>query len=113
MIVRIDIHHAETSGYDYSVSAEGQELYGDTGLSSILHCLAGAIEGLGPEVHAAELALGGIVSGTYPLPVMATRPAEIAQHAVNTTNAVREADPDGDPDADGEHGRDDDDGDSD
>ena len=91
MIVRIDIYHGEVDGYGYTVSAEGQQLYGDAGLSSLIHCLAGAIEGLGAEAKSAELAFQGVVSGTYPLRVLATRPAEVAQHAVNTTEAVGEA----------------------
>ena len=91
MIVRIDIHQSEAEGFEYSVSAEGDTLFADSGLSSILHCMASAIEGLGSEVRAVEFALQGVVSGTYPLRVIATRPAEVAQHAVNTTNAVLEA----------------------
>jgi hypothetical protein len=91
VIVRIAIHHSPVEGYDYAVLAEGEQLYGDANLSSFLHCLAAAIEGLGAEVKAAELAFQGIVSGTYPLRVLATRPAEVAQHAVNTVDAVGEA----------------------
>jgi|EndMetStandDraft_4_1072995.scaffolds.fasta_scaffold180833_2 hypothetical protein len=91
MIVRIAIQHSPTEGYDYLVSTDGEPLYADAGLSTFLHALAAAIEGLGPEVKAAELAFQGIVSGTYPLRVLATRPAEVAQHAVNTTDAVAEA----------------------
>jgi len=91
MIVRIDIHHSELGGFDYAVRAEGDELFGDSGLTSVLHCMAGAIEGLGPEIKAAEFAFQGIVSGTYPLEVLATRPNEVAQHAVNTTRAVLES----------------------
>jgi hypothetical protein len=91
MIVRIDIHHSEAEGFEYAVRAEGENLYADSGLSSMLHCMASAIEGLGSEVRAAEFAFQGIVSGTYPLRVIATRPAEVAEHAVNTTAAVIEA----------------------
>ena len=91
MIVRIAIQHSPTEGYEYLVSTDGEALYADAGLSTFLHALAAAIEGLGPEVKAAELAFQGIVSGTYPLRVLATRPAEVAQHAVNTTDAVAEA----------------------
>ena len=91
MIVRISIHHSPSEGYEYQVIAEGEMLYGDSQVSSFLHCLAAAIEGLGSEVKAAELAFQGVVSGTYPLRVLATRPAEVAQHAVNTFDAVIEA----------------------
>jgi hypothetical protein len=91
MIVRLDIHHSELEGFEYAVRAEGEDLFGDSGLSSMLHCMASAIEGMGAEVKAAEFAFRGIVSGTYPLQVLATRPNEVAQHAVNTTNAVLEA----------------------
>ena len=91
MIVRIDIHDSPDGEHGYAVSSEGTELYGDSGFSSILHALAGAIEGLQPEVMAAELAFRGVVSGTYPLRVLATRPAAVVQHAVDTANAVLEA----------------------
>ena len=91
MIVRIDIHQSEAEGFEYAVLVEGETLFADSGLSSMLHCMAGAIEGLGSEVRAAEFAFQGIVSGTYPLQVIATRPTDVAQHAVNTTQAVIEA----------------------
>lgn len=91
MIVQIAITHSDHDAFAYAVQAEGQDLYADTGLSSIIHCLAAAIEGLDPDVKAAELAFQGIVSGTYPLRVLATRPAEVSQHAVNTTEAVLDA----------------------
>jgi len=91
MIVHIAIHAAGPASFDYVVSAEGQTLYADVGLGSIVHCLAAAIEGMGPEAKAAELALAGVVSGTYPLQVLARRPADVAQHAVSTTTAVLQA----------------------
>ena len=91
MIVRIDIHHDDPEGFSYSVSAEHQTLYDGAGFSTFVNSLAAAVEGLGPEAHAAEIAFGGIVSGTYPLAIIATRPNEVAQHAVNTANAVLEA----------------------
>jgi len=91
MIVRLDIHHAGPQGYAYAVRAQGEDLFSDAGLSSLLHCMAGAIEGLGPEVKAVEFAFQDVVSGTYPLQVLAARPNEVAQHAVNTTTAVLEA----------------------
>ena len=91
MIVRIDIRDSAETDHGYSVSSEGTELYGDAGFSSILHALAAAIEGLGPEVKAAELAFRGVVSGTYPLRVLATRPAAVVKHAVDTANAVLDA----------------------
>ena len=91
MIVRLDIHRSAPESYAYAVRAEGEDLFGDAGLSSVLHCIAGAIEGLGPEVKAVEFAFQDIVSGTYPLQVLAIRPNEVVQHAVNTTTAVLEA----------------------
>jgi hypothetical protein len=94
MIVRISIHPSGPGRFDYAVSSEGEDLYGDAELGSFVHCLAAAIEGMGPDVKAAELAFGGIVSGTYPLRVLATRPAEVAQHAVNTTAAILEVERD-------------------
>ena len=53
--------------------------------------LAAAVEGLGSDARAAEIAFQGIVSGTYPLAVIATRPNYVALHAVNTALAVFEA----------------------
>lgn len=91
MIVRIDTHLAEPRGFGYTVSVWGEELYSDSGLSSLLSCIAAAVEGFDDEVTAAEFAFRGIVSGTYPLHTLATRPAAVAQHAIDTTTAVYEA----------------------
>ena len=88
MIVRIDIHNDEQNSYSYAVTAEHQTVYDGSGFSSIINALAAAVEGFGAEVRAAEIAFRGIVSGTYPLHTIATRPNEIAQHAVNTADAV-------------------------
>jgi hypothetical protein len=90
MIVRIEIHRTDQQ-YDYRVLAEGDLLFEESGFGSVMQCLAGAVEGLPPEVAAVEVACGGIVSGTYPLDVLATSAAQVAQHAVNTTAAVYEA----------------------
>ena len=90
MIVRIEIHRADDV-YEYRVVADGNVLFDDTGFSSVVHCLVGAVEGLPPEVRAVEVACGGVVSGTYPLQVLAANAPQIAQHAVNTTAAVYEA----------------------
>jgi len=90
MIVRIEIHRADDV-YEYRVVADGDVLFDDTGFSSVVHCLVGAVEGLPPEVRTVEVACGGIVSGTYPLTVLARSAAQVAQHAVNTTAAVWEA----------------------
>jgi hypothetical protein len=90
MIVRIEIHRSDDN-YEYRVLSEGDMLFEDSGFSSVVHCLAGAVEGLPPEVRAVEVACGGIVSGTYPLTVLAGSAAQVAQHAVNTTAAVWEA----------------------
>jgi hypothetical protein len=87
MIVRIEIHR-DGDVYEYRVVAEGEVLYDDAGFTSVLHCLAGAVEGLPPEVRAVEVACGGIVSGTYPLTVLAANADQVAWHAVNTTAAV-------------------------
>ena len=94
MIVRIDTHPAEPEGFAYTVSAWGEALYSDTGLSSLLSCIAAAVEGFDDEVKAAEFAFRGIVSGTYTLHTLATKPAEVAQHAINTANAVYAAEHD-------------------
>ena len=90
MIVRIEIHR-EGDVYEYRVLSEGDVLFDDAGFTSVVHCLAGAVEGLPPAVRAVEVACGGIVSGTYPLHVLAANADRVAQHAVNTTAAVYEA----------------------
>ena len=90
MIVRIEIHRSGDD-YDYRVLADGDRLFDDAGFSSVVHCLAAAVEGLPPEVRAVEVACGGVVSGTYPLQALANNAAQVAQHAVNTTAAVFEA----------------------
>jgi hypothetical protein len=90
MIARIEIHRADDV-YEYRVVADGDLLYDDAGFTSVVHCLAGAVEGLPPAVRAVEVACGGIVSGTYPLHVLAANADQVAQHAVNTTAAVFEA----------------------
>lgn len=90
MIVRIEIHR-EGDAYEYRVLADGDLLYDDMGFSSVVHCLVGAVEGLPPAVRAVEVACGGVVSGTYPLGVLAANADQVAQHAVNTTAAVFEA----------------------
>ena len=95
MIVRIDIDPAgEGAGYAYRVSEEAEDLYDDVGLDSVAECLVGAIEAMPPGVVAVELAYDGIVSGTYPLQVVAMNLEQVAQHAVNTTEAVDEVWPD-------------------
>ena len=90
MIARIEIHRAGAV-YEYRVIADGDVLFDDAGFTSVVHCLVGAVEGLPPEVRAVEVACGGIVSGTYPLQVLAANAEQVAQHAVNTTAAVFEA----------------------
>ena len=90
MIVRIEIHRSEDD-YAYRVLADGDLLFEDAGFSSVVNCLADAVEGLPPAVRAVEVACGGVVSGTYPLHVLAANAAQVAQHAVNTTAAVFEA----------------------
>jgi len=95
MIVRIDIH-AVAGAFDYAVVEQGEELYGDDGLGSVVDCLIGAVEGLPSEVRAVEVALDRIVSGTYPLEVIAMSVAQVAQHAANTTAMIDDVMPDRD-----------------
>jgi hypothetical protein len=90
MIVRIEIHR-EDDIYEYRVIADGDVLFADDGFTSVVHSLVAAVEGLPPEVRAVEVACGGVVSGTYPLQVLAANIEQVAQHAVNTTAAVYEA----------------------
>jgi hypothetical protein len=94
MIVRLDLEKTATRTYDYRVSEEGEDLYDDAGLPGIVECLVAAIEGLPTDVLAVELALDGIVSGTYPLEVVAANLQQVAQHAQNTTEAIDEIWPD-------------------
>ena len=90
MIPRIDIEPNDGGSFDYRVTHESEPLFDDTGFSSVTHCLVAAIEGLSPEVVAVEVAFGGFVSGTYPLQVLAINHEQIAEHAINTTAAIRE-----------------------
>ena len=91
MIPRIDIDPSDRESFEYRVSHESEPLFDDHGFSSVMHCLVAAVEGLSPEVVAVEVAFGGYVSGTYPLTVVAMNPEQIAAHAVNTTESIREA----------------------
>jgi len=90
MIARIDIHRTDEH-YGYRVLADADVLYDDTGLTSVVACLVSAVEGLPPQVRAVEVACSGVVSGTYPLNVLAARADEVAQHAIHTTASVYEA----------------------
>lgn len=91
MIVRIEIDPEVTGLYSYRVTHEAEPLYDDEGLGSVTEALVAAVEGLAPEVIGVELAYAGIVSGTYPLNVIALNLEQVATHAVNTTDAMREA----------------------
>jgi hypothetical protein len=97
MIARIELHRAAAGGsdasglYDYRVLTDGDLLYEESGFQSVVQSLVAAVEGLPPSVRAVEVACGGVVSGTYPLQVLAGHVDEVAQHAVNTTAAVFEA----------------------
>ncbi|MGH8803901.1 MAG: hypothetical protein ACREXN_04080 [Polaromonas sp.] len=91
MIVRFHIDPMEEGQYEYRVSYEGEELYGDAGLSSIEECIVVATEGLGGDAVAAEVAYKGIISGTYALASLALMTAQIAEHARQTTEAIEEA----------------------
>lgn len=90
MIVRFHIDPIEPQQYEYRVTYEGEELYGDAGLGSIEECIMAAVEGLGQDAVAAELAYKGVISGTYPLASLALMTDQIAAHALQTTLAVEE-----------------------
>ena len=90
MIVRIDIEGSDATLFDYRVSYESEDLYGDSGLSSVVEALVAAIEGLAPGAVAVQLWLRGVVSGTYPLDVVAMNPDQVTAHAINTTAAIEE-----------------------
>lgn len=91
MIVRIDVEAAHSGLFDYRVSLESEDLYADQGLDSVVECLVAAVEGMAPEVVGAEVAYGGVVSGTYPLQVIGMNVEQIAEHALNTAAAIEEA----------------------
>ncbi|MFC5522328.1 hypothetical protein [Polaromonas jejuensis] len=90
MIVRFHIDPIEQGRYEYRVSYEGEELYGDAGLASIEECIVAATEGLGRDAVAAEIAYKGVISGTYALASLALVSAQIAEHALQTTTAIEE-----------------------
>jgi len=91
MIVRLDIEQNETAAFAYRVSFEAETLFDDEDLASFDEALVAAIEGLAPDVVGIELAYGGVVSGTYPLDVVAANLDQVAAHAMNTTAAIFEA----------------------
>ena len=90
MIVRFHIDPIEQDQYEYRVSYEGEELFGDAGLDSIEECIVAATEGLGQDAVAAEVAYKDVVSGTYALASLALMSAQIADHALQTTTAIEE-----------------------
>lgn len=90
MIVRFNIDMAGQDQYDYRVTYEGEDLYSDSGLSSIEDCVTAALEGLGNDAVAAEVAFKGVISGTYALASLALASSQIAQHAMQTTEAIEE-----------------------
>ena len=91
MMVRFNIDPASEDEFDYRVSYEGEDLYGDEGLGSIEACIVAATDGLGTEPVGAEIAFKGVISGTYPLATLALASSQLAEHAMNTTAAIEEA----------------------
>ncbi len=90
MIVRLHVDEFQPGEFDYRVSHEGLDLFTDAGLASLSACLLAALDGLGRDALAAEVAFKGVVSGTYPLDSIAAMPAQIAEHARNTTEAIED-----------------------
>lgn len=90
MIVRFHIDEFQRGEFEYRVSHEGLDLFADAGLDSLEACLAAALDGLGEDALAAEVAFKGVVSGTYPLASIAVASPQIAAHARNTTEAVED-----------------------
>ena len=90
MIVRFNIDQVSEDQFDYRVSYDGEDLYGDEGLGSIEACIVAATEGLGGEPVGAEIAFKGVISGTYPLATLALASSQLAEHAMNTTAAIEE-----------------------
>lgn len=93
MIVRFHIDPLLPDLYEYRVSYEGEELFGDAGLGSIEECIVAATEGLGQGAVGAEVAYKSVISGTYPLASLALMSGQIADHALNTTTAMEEVSP--------------------
>jgi len=91
VIVRFHIDPADEGQYEYRVSYEGEAIYEDSGLDSIEACIVAATEGLGQDAMAAEVAYKGIISGTYALASLALVSSQIAQHALQTTEAIEDA----------------------
>ncbi|HZE91068.1 MAG TPA: hypothetical protein VE029_05065 [Rhizobacter sp.] len=91
MIVRIEIEPVEASEFAYRVTYEAEALYADQGLASVEEALVAAVEGLSPDVVGVEVAYGGVISGTYPLDVVALNLAQIVAHALNTAAAIQQA----------------------
>jgi hypothetical protein len=89
MIVRFNIDSAGGE-FDYRVTYEGEDLFSDDGLGSLDACIEAATDGLGQDAVGAEIAYRGIISGTYPLATLALAAKQIAEHAVNTTEAMEE-----------------------
>ena len=90
MIVRFNIDQVGEDQFDYRVSYEGEDLYGDEGLGSLEACIVASTEGLGTEPVGAEIAFKGVISGTYPLATLALASSQLAEHAMNTTAAIEE-----------------------
>ena len=90
MIVRMHVDEFQPGEFDYRVSHEGLDLFADAGLASLPACLLAALDGLGQDALAAEVAFKGVVSGTYPLDSIAAMPVHIADHARHTTEAIEE-----------------------
>lgn len=90
MIVRFHIDPVGPDEYEYRVTYESEALYEDSGLDSVEACVIAATEGLGQDAVAAEVAYKGIISGTYALASLALVSEQIAQHALQTTEAIEE-----------------------
>jgi hypothetical protein len=90
MIVRFNIDPIGQDQYEYRVTYEGEDLYADAGLDSIEACIVAATEGLGQGAIAAEVAYKSIISGTYALASLALVSQQIADHALQTTEAIEE-----------------------
>jgi len=93
MLVRIDLDR-QGDEFGYRVSEESETLYADDGLASLAECLIAAVEGLPSGVLAAEIWFDRVVSGTYPLQVIAMNLDQVVQHALNTTAMIDELMPD-------------------
>jgi hypothetical protein len=89
LVARLDIRKLQASLYEYHASFAGQELFSDTGFSSIAEALHAASDVTG-DIVGFEVAYAGLVVGTYSVDVLRATAEEVAQRAVDTAASLRQ-----------------------